>query len=63
LIGYSAGCGLAFEVAQTLEKNGRKVEKLLMIDSYMKNGVSDLEGRSIEADTAALMKPTRTMNI
>ncbi len=59
LIGYSAGCGLAFEVAQTLEKNGRKVEKLLMIDSYMKNGVSDLEGRSIEADTAALMEANK----
>ncbi|MCD2523924.1 lichenysin non-ribosomal peptide synthetase LicC [Bacillus licheniformis] len=59
LIGYSAGCGLAFEVAQALEKNGRKVEKLLMIDSYMKNDVSDLEGRSIEADTAALMEANK----
>lgn len=59
LIGYSAGCGLAFEVAQALEKNGRKVEKLLMIDSYMKNDVSDLEGRSIETDTAALMEANK----
>ncbi|MDI5790293.1 hypothetical protein PO124_23480 [Bacillus licheniformis] len=30
-----------------------------MIDSYMKNDVSDLEGRSIEADTAALMEANK----
>ncbi|QHZ48658.1 non-ribosomal peptide synthetase [Bacillus sp. NSP9.1] len=56
LMGYSAGCALAFEVAQELEKNGRQVEKLLMIDSYMKNDVSDLKGRTIEDDVARLME-------
>ncbi|WP_307893312.1 non-ribosomal peptide synthetase [Bacillus swezeyi] len=59
LLGYSAGCGLAFEVAQELEKNGRNVEKLIMIDSYMKNNISDLQGRTVEDDVAALMEANK----
>lgn len=56
LLGYSAGCGLAFEVAQQLEKSGREVDRLIMIDSYMKNNVSDLEGRTVKDDVAALLE-------
>ncbi|MBG9913393.1 peptide synthetase [Bacillus sonorensis] len=59
LLGYSAGCGLAFEVAQQLERSGRKVGKLIMIDSYMKNNISDLEGRTVEADVAALLEANK----
>lgn len=55
LLGYSAGCGLAFEVAKELERKGRKVDSLIMVDSYKKIGVSDLEGRSVEQDVQALL--------
>jgi thioesterase domain-containing protein len=56
LLGYSAGCGLAFEVAQALEQSGRYVEKLVMVDSYLKTGTTDLEGRSVKQDVEALME-------
>jgi amino acid adenylation domain-containing protein len=56
LLGYSAGCGLAFEVAQALEQSGRIVQKLVMVDSYFKTGIADLEGRSVKQDVEALME-------
>ncbi len=59
LFGYSAGCTLAFETAKRLEAEGRKVERLIMVDSYKKQGVSDLEGRTVESDVQALMKVNR----
>ncbi|WP_068503153.1 non-ribosomal peptide synthetase [Paenibacillus kribbensis] len=59
LLGYSAGCGLAFEAAKELEGRGRTVRQLVMVDSYLKTGVSDLKGRSAEDDAAALMEANR----
>ncbi|WP_268795459.1 non-ribosomal peptide synthetase [Paenibacillus sp. Leaf72] len=59
LIGYSAGCALAFEVAKQLERGGRQVEVLIMIDSYWKNNVSDLKGRTVEGDVAELMEANK----
>ncbi|XYJ24273.1 thioesterase domain-containing protein [Bacillus velezensis] len=59
MFGYSAGCTLAFETAKRLEAEGRKVERLIMVDSYKKQGVSDLEGRTVESDVQALMKVNR----
>jgi amino acid adenylation domain-containing protein len=56
LLGYSAGCSLAFEVAKTLEQQGRYVDMLIMVDSYQKTGVSDLEGRTVADDIDALME-------
>ncbi|WP_047151739.1 non-ribosomal peptide synthetase [Aneurinibacillus tyrosinisolvens] len=56
LLGYSAGCGLAFEVAKTLETWGRSVDRVIMVDSYKKTGVSQLEGRSVEHDVDMLME-------
>lgn len=55
LMGYSGGCYLAFELVQSLEQAGRTVEKVIMIDSYKKIGESDLEGRSIDDDIAAIV--------
>lgn len=54
-MGYSGGCYLAFELVQSLEQAGRTVEKVIMIDSYKKIGESDLEGRSIDDDIAAIV--------
>ncbi|MEC0235534.1 amino acid adenylation domain-containing protein [Paenibacillus kribbensis] len=59
LLGYSAGCGLAFEAAKELEGRGRTVRQLVMVDSYLKTGISDLKGRSVEDDAAALMEANR----
>lgn len=59
MFGYSAGCTLAFETAKRLEDEGRKVERLIMVDSYKKQGISDLEGRTVESDVQALMKVNR----
>ncbi|KXZ12654.1 non-ribosomal peptide synthetase [Bacillus nakamurai] len=59
LFGYSAGCTLAFETAKQLEAEGRDVARVIMIDSYKKQGVSDLEGRTVESDAEALMKVNR----
>jgi thioesterase domain-containing protein len=56
LLGYSAGCGLAFEVAKTLEQRGRIVDMLIMVDSYKKTGISDLQGRTVEQDIDSLME-------
>ncbi|MDB5054622.1 MAG: lchAC [Bacilli bacterium] len=56
LLGYSAGCGLAFEVAKALEQRGRFVDMLIMVDSYKKTGISDLQGRSVEQDIDSLME-------
>jgi surfactin family lipopeptide synthetase C/lichenysin synthetase C len=56
LLGYSAGCGLAFEVAKQLEQRGRFVDMVIMVDSYKKNGISDLQGRSVEQDIDSLME-------
>ncbi|OOM76968.1 tyrocidine synthase 3 [Clostridium puniceum] len=36
LIGYSAGGGIAFEVAKRLESEGYTVEKIILFDSYRK---------------------------
>ena len=59
LFGYSAGCTLAFETAKRLEAEGREVERLIMVDSYKKQGVSDLDGHTVESDVQALMKVNR----
>ncbi|MCY8907532.1 amino acid adenylation domain-containing protein [Bacillus atrophaeus] len=59
LFGYSAGCSLAFETAKKLEEQGRSVERLVMVDSYKKQGVSDLDGRTVENDVEALMNVNR----
>ncbi|WP_346395170.1 non-ribosomal peptide synthetase [Bacillus altitudinis] len=59
LMGYSGGCYLAFELVQALEQGGRTVEKVIMIDSYKKIGVSDLEGRSIDDDIEAIVHQTK----
>jgi amino acid adenylation domain-containing protein len=59
LLGYSAGCGLAFEVAKALEQRGRFVDMLIMVDSYKKTGIGDLQGRSVEQDVAALMEANK----
>ncbi|AWI35518.1 nonribosomal peptide synthetase subunit [Bacillus safensis FO-36b] len=59
LMGYSGGCYLAFELVQSLEQAGRTVEKVIMIDSYKKIGESDLEGRSIDDDIAAIVHQSK----
>jgi surfactin family lipopeptide synthetase C/lichenysin synthetase C len=59
LIGYSAGCGLAFEVAKAMEQRGRFVDMVIMVDSYKKTGISDLEGRSVEQDIDSLMEANK----
>ncbi|GMG77393.1 non-ribosomal peptide synthetase [Bacillus safensis] len=59
LMGYSGGCYLAFELVQSLEQAGRMVEKVIMIDSYKKIGESDLEGRSIDDDIAAIVHQSK----
>ncbi|TDF92726.1 non-ribosomal peptide synthetase [Paenibacillus piri] len=59
LLGYSAGCGLAFEVAKALEQQGRFVDMLIMIDSYKKTGISNLQGRSVEQDVDSLMEANK----
>jgi amino acid adenylation domain-containing protein len=59
LIGYSAGCGLAFEVAKALEQQGRVVDMAIMVDSYKKTGISDLQGRSMEQDIDSLMEANK----
>jgi surfactin family lipopeptide synthetase C/lichenysin synthetase C len=59
LLGYSAGCGLVFEVAKALEQQGRFVDRLVMVDSYKKIGISDLEGRSMEQDIDSLMEANK----
>ncbi|WP_353853827.1 amino acid adenylation domain-containing protein [Bacillus sp. Bos-x628] len=58
-MGYSGGCYLAFELVQALEKAGRTVEKVIMIDSYKKIGKSDLAGRSIDDDIQAIVARTQ----
>ncbi|PZE20565.1 non-ribosomal peptide synthetase [Paenibacillus xerothermodurans] len=55
IFGYSAGCALAYEVAKALEQRGRSVDMLIMVDSYMKTGVSQLD-RTVEKDVQALME-------
>ncbi|WP_024120185.1 surfactin non-ribosomal peptide synthetase SrfAC [Bacillus halotolerans] len=59
LFGYSAGCSLAFEAAKKLEEQGRTVQRIIMVDSYKKQGVSDLDGRTVENDVEALMNVNR----
>lgn len=59
LFGYSAGCSLAFEAAKKLEEQGRIVQRIIMVDSYKKQGVSDLDGRTVESDVEALMNVNR----
>lgn len=56
ILGYSAGCSLAFEVARALEELGEKVDVMIMVDSYKKNRYSSLDGRSVEEDVDALLK-------
>lgn len=56
LLGYSAGCSLAFEISKALEAFGRTVEVLIMVDSYKKDGISDLNGRTIDEDVDVLQK-------
>lgn len=38
LMGYSAGGNLAFETAQELERRGRRVERLILLDSIFRQG-------------------------
>ncbi|MFS0655872.1 non-ribosomal peptide synthetase [Bacillus sp. 179-C3.3 HS] len=59
LMGYSGGCYLAFELVQAIERTGRTVEKVIMIDSYKKIGESDLQGRSIEDDIQAIVQQSK----
>jgi surfactin family lipopeptide synthetase C/lichenysin synthetase C len=59
LLGYSAGCGLVFEVAKALEQRGRFVDMLIMVDSYKKTGISDLQERSVEQDIDSLMEANK----
>ncbi|MGE6631995.1 non-ribosomal peptide synthetase [Bacillus sp. NPDC077027] len=63
IMGYSGGCYLAFELVQALEKAGRVVEKVIMIDSYKKIGESDLFGRAIEDDIHAIVEQTKKNGI
>ncbi|MDK2599491.1 thioesterase domain-containing protein [Bacillus stercoris] len=50
---------LAFEAAKKLEEQGRIVQQIIMVDSYKKQGVSDLDGRTVESDVEALMNVNR----
>lgn len=59
LLGYSAGCALAFEVAKSLENRGRTVSQIIMLDSYRKIAVSQLENRTVEQDVDALMEANK----
>ncbi|MDQ0416224.1 fengycin family lipopeptide synthetase D [Croceifilum oryzae] len=48
LMGYSAGGNLAFEVAKALEKRGREVSQMILLDSIRKE--SHLEGKRLEEE-------------
>jgi thioesterase domain-containing protein/acyl carrier protein len=48
LLGYSAGCALAFEVAKELEKLGYKVSDLIMVDGAPRQKIRFLSEEKVE---------------
>lgn len=55
LIGYSGGGNIAFEVAKLLELEGRKVEKIIMLDSWRKRRyIPSISGDLVESRTFVL---------
>lgn len=47
LLGYSAGGNLSFELSQELERHGRKVSDIILLDSWRREGKRKLTDREV----------------
>lgn len=56
LVGFSAGGGLAFEVTKELERRGRSVSQLILIDSYCKTTALTQQADELEETVRSIME-------